>query len=78
MYVVKIMYKEDFSDCFETELCSLNLRICDNGMSPRICEFADLQLRNLKKGIFVHLWYSYSKRVETGRCIFPDGGQIEK
>jgi hypothetical protein len=45
MYVVKIMYKEDFSDCFETELCSIlykfaDLRHRNEPKNLRICGFA--------------------------------------
>jgi hypothetical protein len=48
--IKKIVLKDDFKDCLETDLCTStksvdlryrnepkNFRICDSGMSPRIC-----------------------------------------
>jgi hypothetical protein len=49
------MYKEDFSDCFETELCSIlykfaDLRQRNEPKNLRICGFA---IAELKKKVFL-------------------------
>jgi hypothetical protein len=45
----EIVLKDDFYDCFETELCSRTLQICDLQINHISLRIFDLRIEDLRK-----------------------------